>query len=105
MNMCSTSVEPMASRISTPNRSLKRRNSGSGSDSPADTAWRTLDEIEVARTRLMREQHGEVGGHAEKQRRAIALDDVVDAGAAGGSGSRIAVAPTENGMYNALPSP
>src|SRR5580704_2208633 len=43
MNMCSTSVEPMPSMMSTPNRRLKRSYSAGGSASPADTASRTLD--------------------------------------------------------------
>ena len=62
-----------------PKRCLKRRNSGSGSASPADTACRTLDRSNSRGRRLMREQHGEVGRHAEEQRRPVALDDLVDA--------------------------
>ena len=49
--MCSASVEPMPSRISTPNRSVNRRCSGAGSGSPADAHIRT-DENASAGTSL-----------------------------------------------------
>ena len=39
--MCSASVEPMPSRISTPKRSVNRVCSGAGSGSPADAHNRT----------------------------------------------------------------
>ena len=40
--MCSASVEPSPSTISTPNRSRNRLNTWAGNGSPADTAIRTV---------------------------------------------------------------
>src|ERR1700709_1723934 len=65
--MWSASVDPMPSRMSTPNRSVNRRWSGTGSGSPADAHSRT-DENGSAGASLAFRGALE-GGHPEEQRR------------------------------------
>ena len=65
--MCSASVDPMPSRISTPNRSVNRRCSGAGSGSPADAHIRTRRE-RLGR-HVARGQRGVERRHPEEQRR------------------------------------
>ena len=76
--MCSTSVEPMPSRISTPKRARNRSNSAGGSASPADTAAPDARQVELPLRLGVRQQHRVVRRHGEEQRRTVALDDVVD---------------------------
>ena len=81
--MCSTSVDPMPSRISRPNRSRNRAKTDGGRDSPADIAQRMLDEIEFAPLTSappdpgVRQQHRVMRRDREEQSGTIAFDQAV----------------------------
>jgi len=54
MKMCSISVEPMPSSISTPKVEVNRSNSGAGKASPAETQARTPAKASAGRPELSR---------------------------------------------------
>ena len=104
--MCSSSVEPTPSRMSTPKRAFQALPTDSGSASPAEVQMRSR----VPRARVLQRL---VVQHRRKQRR-HAKEDASDCTCSAARTSRAGVgrsafstvlAPTDIGKVSALPSP
>jgi hypothetical protein len=103
MKMCSASVDPIPSSTGCPKWSLKRRWSGAGSASPAVTVART--DASDAGSGSASSRPAAKPGDAKNSVGCSAAISSTMPGGVGGPGSRIAVAPTENGNVSELPSP
>src|SRR2546429_636456 len=79
MKMCSTSVEPIPSRISTPNRSRKRSKIAFGSPASRN---RLTNRAEVVLT-FSGQQGSVIGRDGKEERRPVALDLLKDTGGVG----------------------
>ena len=101
--MCSISVIPMPSRMSTPNWPVHRSYSGAGSASPADAAIRTPASASAGR--LARSMLAKKVGPAKNSVAPNCYARSAMTSGRAGAGSRIAAAPTENGNSSELPRP
>src|SRR6185437_10245985 len=103
--MCSISVEPMPSRISTPNLLLNCSKISEGSVSPADTAMRKEEQSTSSPRAASRSSAAEnVGTENKTVGRYFFSSSAVRSGL-GLPGSRTVLAPAEKGKYIPLPSP
>ena len=101
--MCSTSVEPMPSRISKPYRSLTAWNMRAGRVSPAETPLRTVANVSRGRSAAMSGPQ-KLGPPKNKVAPCSTIRSAKSAGE-GRDGSSTALAPTDSGNSRLLPRP
>ena len=101
--MCSASVDPMPSSTGWPKRSLKRRCSSAGSDSPAVTVARTPANVSAGAS-VSSSEATKPGLAKNSVGCSASISSTMPAGV-GRPGSRMAVPPTANGNVSELPRP
>ncbi len=101
--MCSASVDPMPSRISTPNRAVNRLYRSAGNDSPALTPSRTLANVSSGRPAASIAAKAVGAPKNRVGRRAVST--LASRAGVARSRSRMTRAPTENGNVSELPRP